>query len=154
MVMMMSNSSSIAATKSITVRLSNSRSPANEVSSSISTPFLLNGSTMARIRVSTSARSMRDVSSCYAARGSAATAMRPKSGWRARLSSREGAGKSAGEGSREREWGMESSPGSEAPAPASYSYNAIHLVRTTQQQTLLLSQMADQKASILMGASF
>ena len=35
-----------------------------------------------------------------------------------------------------------------------YSLNAIHLVRTTQQQTLLLSQMADQKASILMGASF
>ncbi|ANY18777.1 hypothetical protein A6F68_00242 [Tsuneonella dongtanensis] len=35
-----------------------------------------------------------------------------------------------------------------------YSANAIHMVRTTQQQTLQLSAMADQKASILMGASF
>src|SRR5690606_28198712 len=58
MLMMMSNSSSIAATKSITVRLSNSRSPANVVSSETSTPFLLNGSINARIRLSTSARSM------------------------------------------------------------------------------------------------
>ena len=32
--------------------------------------------------------------------------------------------------------------------------NAIHLVRTTQQGHYTLSQMADQKASILMGASF
>jgi hypothetical protein len=80
--------------------------------------------------------------------------MRRKSGLAARLSSREGAGKFAREGLHKREWGMESSPGSEAPPPASFSYNAIHLVRTTQQQTLLLSQMADQKASILMGASF
>ena len=37
---------------------------------------------------------------------------------------------------------------------SAYSLHAIHLVRTTQQQTLQLSQMADQKASILMGASF
>ena len=35
-----------------------------------------------------------------------------------------------------------------------YSPNAIHLVRTTQQINLSLSQMADQKASILMGATF
>jgi hypothetical protein len=40
------------------------------------------------------------------------------------------------------------------PAASGYSIHAIHLVRTTQQQTLQLSQMADQKASILMGASF
>ena len=32
--------------------------------------------------------------------------------------------------------------------------NAIHLVRTLQQLNLSLSQMADQKASILMGATF
>ena len=35
-----------------------------------------------------------------------------------------------------------------------YSPNAVHLVRTTQQINLSLSQMADQKASILMGATF
>ncbi|MDZ3830205.1 MAG: DUF5706 domain-containing protein [Sphingopyxis sp.] len=32
--------------------------------------------------------------------------------------------------------------------------NAVHLVRTSQQLTMQLSQMADQKASILMGATF
>jgi hypothetical protein len=35
-----------------------------------------------------------------------------------------------------------------------FSPNAIHLVRTTQQINVTLSQMADQKASILMGATF
>jgi len=35
-----------------------------------------------------------------------------------------------------------------------YSLQAIHLLRTVQNNTLKLSQMADQKASILMGASF
>lgn len=35
-----------------------------------------------------------------------------------------------------------------------YSAHAIHLVRTAQLNTLTLSQMADQKASILMGATF
>lgn len=35
-----------------------------------------------------------------------------------------------------------------------YSVNAVHLVRTAQLNTLTLSQMADQKASILMGATF
>ena len=39
-------------------------------------------------------------------------------------------------------------------APRVYSPNAIHLVRTAQQVTMQLSQMADQKASILMGATF
>lgn len=39
----------------------------------------------------------------------------------------------------------------ETPA---YSPNAVHLVRTAQQINLSLSQMADQKASILMGATF
>ena len=34
------------------------------------------------------------------------------------------------------------------------SANAIHMVRTTQQAHYQLSQMADQKASILMGATF
>lgn len=35
-----------------------------------------------------------------------------------------------------------------------YSAHAIHAVRTAQINTLQLSQMADQKASILMGATF
>ena len=35
-----------------------------------------------------------------------------------------------------------------------FSPNAAHLVRTTQQIHVQLSQMADQKASILMGATF
>lgn len=40
------------------------------------------------------------------------------------------------------------------PPPSAYSNNAIHLVRTSQQINLTLSQMADAKASILMGATF
>lgn len=43
------------------------------------------------------------------------------------------------------------SPGA---APISFPPNAVHLVRTSQQITMQLSQMADQKASILMGATF
>jgi Family of unknown function (DUF5706) len=45
---------------------------------------------------------------------------------------------------------------SNEPAPDTrvFSPNAIHLVRTTQQINVTLSQMADQKASILMGATF
>ena len=39
-------------------------------------------------------------------------------------------------------------------APRAFPADAIHLVRTTQQMGLSLSQMADQKASILMGATF
>ncbi|WP_086618900.1 Pycsar system effector family protein [Erythrobacter tepidarius] len=40
------------------------------------------------------------------------------------------------------------------PSPSGYSNHAIHLVRTSQQANLVLSQMADTKASILMGATF
>lgn len=40
------------------------------------------------------------------------------------------------------------------PSPSGYSNHAIHLLRTTQQINLALSQMADTKASILMGATF
>ena len=40
------------------------------------------------------------------------------------------------------------------PSPSGYSNHAIHMVRTSQQNTLALSQMADSKASILMGATF
>lgn len=40
-----------------------------------------------------------------------------------------------------------------APAKPLHA-NAVHLVRTTQQINVTLSQMADQKASILMGATF
>ena len=39
-------------------------------------------------------------------------------------------------------------------APASYSPQAIHLVRTVTNANITLSQMADQKASLLMGATF
>lgn len=42
----------------------------------------------------------------------------------------------------------------EDPPERSYPPNYIHLVRTLQQITMQLSQMADQKASILMGATF
>lgn len=38
--------------------------------------------------------------------------------------------------------------------PRKFAVNAIHLVRTATQTNLALSQMADQKASILMGATF
>jgi Family of unknown function (DUF5706) len=41
----------------------------------------------------------------------------------------------------------------EAP-PRTFSPNAAHLVRTVQQSHVQLSAMADQKASILMGATF
>ncbi len=41
-----------------------------------------------------------------------------------------------------------------AAKPAAFSSHAIHLVRTLTQSNLALSQMADQKASILMGATF
>jgi Family of unknown function (DUF5706) len=40
------------------------------------------------------------------------------------------------------------------PEKRTLTPNAIHLVRTVQQMNLTLSQMADQKASILMGATF
>jgi hypothetical protein len=43
---------------------------------------------------------------------------------------------------------------SEPTGPAGYSPHAIHTLRTVQLGTLTLSQMADQKASMLMGASF
>ena len=42
----------------------------------------------------------------------------------------------------------------EGEKPAQFTPHAIHLVRTATQVNLSLSQMADQKASILMGATF
>ncbi len=42
----------------------------------------------------------------------------------------------------------------QVPQPRSFPPNAVHLVRTTQTINVSLSQMADQKASILMGATF
>lgn len=45
-------------------------------------------------------------------------------------------------------------PEHEAEKKRVFTPNAIHLVRTTQQINVALSQMADQKASILMGATF
>ncbi|WP_338467017.1 DUF5706 domain-containing protein [Novosphingobium sp. ZN18A2] len=39
-------------------------------------------------------------------------------------------------------------------SPTGFSNHAIHLVRTLQQMTMQLSQMADRKASMLMGATF
>lgn len=51
--------------------------------------------------------------------------------------------------------GPPAEPETKAPeGAASYSPNAIHMLRTMQLSTLTLSQMADQKASMLMGASF
>jgi hypothetical protein len=41
-----------------------------------------------------------------------------------------------------------------AAEPRKLSPHAVHLVRTATQTNLALSQMADQKASILMGATF
>jgi hypothetical protein len=41
-----------------------------------------------------------------------------------------------------------------AAEPPSYSVLAVQALRTAQNMTLTLSQMADQKASILMGATF
>lgn len=43
---------------------------------------------------------------------------------------------------------------SDLTPPRVFSENAIHMIRTAQINTLTLSQMADQKASILMGATF
>ncbi|MCC7395129.1 MAG: hypothetical protein IT553_09810 [Sphingomonadaceae bacterium] len=40
------------------------------------------------------------------------------------------------------------------PTSPPFPPNSIHLVRTAMQMTMTLSQMADQKASILMGATF
>jgi hypothetical protein len=40
------------------------------------------------------------------------------------------------------------------PKPPANPANAIHMIRTTQQAHYTLSQMADQKASILMAATF
>ena len=51
---------------------------------------------------------------------------------------------------------MDSETSTPSPAPPGIAFppNAVHLVRTNQQMTMQLSQMADQKASILMGATF
>ena len=51
---------------------------------------------------------------------------------------------------------MDSEKSDAAPERPAISFppNAVHLVRTNQQITMQLSQMADQKASILMGATF
>ena len=43
---------------------------------------------------------------------------------------------------------------SKAAQLEAYSPYAVHMLRTAQVNTLALSQMADQKASILMGATF
>jgi hypothetical protein len=52
-------------------------------------------------------------------------------------------------------WGMTFAMAEPGPAPErSFSPNAAHLVRTVQQSHVQLSAMADQKASILMGATF
>ena len=44
--------------------------------------------------------------------------------------------------------------GPDGQAAPPYTQNAYHMVRTALQANLTLSQMADQKASILMGATF
>ncbi|GMM93806.1 Pycsar system effector family protein [Qipengyuania sp. MTN3-11] len=42
----------------------------------------------------------------------------------------------------------------ETPEPRRFAGNAVQMLRTVQANTQALSQMADQKASILMGATF
>ncbi|BDI59623.1 Pycsar system effector family protein [Qipengyuania nanhaisediminis] len=42
----------------------------------------------------------------------------------------------------------------QSPGDRAFSAQAVHLARTAQINTLTLSQMADQKASILIGATF
>lgn len=51
---------------------------------------------------------------------------------------------------------MEGQAAPQGPAPEKKTYpaQAVQLIRTTTQSHLLLSQMADQKASILLGATF
>lgn len=49
----------------------------------------------------------------------------------------------------------ENAPAGQGPArPRHYNAQAVHLTRTLQVNTMTLSQMADQKASILIGATF
>ena len=50
--------------------------------------------------------------------------------------------------------GTPDAPTQAPAAPPHYSMHGIHTLRTLQLSTLALSQMADQKASMLMGASF
>ena len=50
--------------------------------------------------------------------------------------------------------GEHSPPSGPKAEPASFATNAVQMVRTVTQVNLQLSQMADQKASILMGATF
>lgn len=45
-------------------------------------------------------------------------------------------------------------PAGQSAGQPAYSPHAVHMLRTVQMSTLMLSQMADQKASMLMGASF
>ncbi len=49
---------------------------------------------------------------------------------------------------------VKSVPSDAEPRAREFSTQAIHLLRTSQINTLTLSQMADQKASILIGATF
>lgn len=42
----------------------------------------------------------------------------------------------------------------DAPPERAFANNAVQMLRTAQGNTMVLSQMADQKASILMGATF
>ena len=59
-------------------------------------------------------------------------------------------------GRQQGQLGMDSadSTTSQGRPAISFPPNAVHLVRTNQQITMQLSQVADQKASILMGATF
>jgi hypothetical protein len=59
-------------------------------------------------------------------------------------------------GRQQGQLGMDSAESKLSPDRPAISFppNAVHLVRTNQQITMQLSQMADQKASILMGATF
>ena len=87
--------------------------------------------------------------------------LRRKSGSRARLSSAGADGKPAAEEWPEQARAVADTAAADPPGagrrrqrPRLFSLNAIHILRTVQLDTLTLSQMADQKASMLMGASF
>lgn len=59
-----------------------------------------------------------------------------------------------GSGIEEAENGQLPTAANSLTDPEDWSENAIHLLRTTQINTLALSQMADQKANIMIGATF
>ena len=162
MLMMMSNSSSIAATKSITVRLSNSRSPAKVVASVIVDALLVErldqraDAAVDFVAVHTGSHRPVQAASAWPRHCGAKAARRPLVKRRRPMASpsRRQRREVAAWRNRRQIAGQDraSSGGHRRRRP-------IRRTRSTccarsQNNTLKLSQMADQKASILMGATF